>query len=359
MAFSSAAGAAEPEPTDHAERLIKQVHADIAADDKVLSEARRRRNLVTGTAVKFPGALRGYGSGSVTAGLVILDVEDADGGVVLDRRHYPDLGPDGAGVGPSAIVPDVADFVLAGVQEQYPDAEIEIGRRSIKVSFNQEFRGQDPYCDLIVGLTRKEAPGLWIPQLEGDEWDASDPEKHADLFTSTALPKELRVYRARVVRLGKAALKQDERPAIASFHFGALTLEHIEDADSMPETLIEGLQRVFGHGAADLRVGDTEDPAGVSDPISLDQPRYRVVERLDGFARSFREAIDNRNDEEAARAALAKALPDYVDPPSGSTKHSVASELRRGTPGIAVTTAFGTSAASTKRPRSSGDAPPR
>ena len=63
MAFSSAAGAAEPEPTDYAEKLIKQVHADIAADDKVLSEARRRRNLVTGTAVKFEGALRAYASG--------------------------------------------------------------------------------------------------------------------------------------------------------------------------------------------------------------------------------------------------------------------------------------------------------
>ena len=202
--------------------------------------------------------------------------------MVLDRRHYPDLGPDGNGVGPSAIVPDVADVVLAGVREQYPDAEVEIGRRSIKVSFNEELRGQDPYCDLIVALTRKDAPGLWIPQLEDDVWDASDPEKHADLFTSTALPKELRVYRARVVRLGKACLKQDDRPAIASFHFGALTLEHIDDAESVPETLIEGLQGVFDHGAAELGAGDTEDPAGVSDPIKLDQPlpRRRASRRL-------------------------------------------------------------------------------
>jgi hypothetical protein len=357
LASVFAAGAAAPAPdTNYAEKLIEEVHRDIAVDDRLLKEARRRRNLVTGTAVKFPGALRSYSSGSVAAGLVIHDVEDADGGLVLDRRVYPDLCPDGDGVGPTRIVGDVADYVLAGVRGQYSDAEVEIGRRSIKVSFNEDFDGHDPYVDLIVALTRRENPGLWIPQLEDEIWDASDPEKHTELFVSKSIAKSLRVYRARVVRLGKACLKQDDEPAIASFHFGALTLKHI--SEPVPETLIEGLQRVFERGASELGSGsDTEDPAGVSDPIKLDQPRYRVVERLNGFARGLQEAIDHSDDEDAARDALSRILPDYIDPPKGSAKHSIASELRRGSSGLAVATGFGPSAAQAKKPRSFGDAP--
>jgi len=357
MALSSAAGAANPEnEPNHAEHLIKQVHADIAVDDKILSEARRRRNLVTGTAVQFPGALRGYASGSVAAGLAIHKVEDADGGVVLDRRSYPELGPDGQGVGPRAIVEAVAKFVIAGVRQHYPSAQVEIGRRSIKITFNEPHRGEYPYVDLIVGLTRKEPQqGLWIPQLEDGIWDASDPEKHTELFTRPALPKELRVYRARIVRIGKACLKQDDQPAIASFHFGSLTLMHIDQP--VPETLVEGLQQVFAAGADELQQQDTPDPAGVSDPIKLNQPRSRVVARLDGIARTLQEAIDHSSDEAAARAALAKVFPEYIDPPKGSQTHAIASELRAAAPGAAVSSAFGDRVAGSKQPRSFGDAP--
>jgi hypothetical protein len=70
--------------------------------------------------------------------------------------------------------------------------------------------GEDPTVDLVAGLERKEKPGLWIPNLEKDRWDPSDPEEHTRLLTAEL--KSLRVTRARASRLAKAANKADAVP---------------------------------------------------------------------------------------------------------------------------------------------------
>src|SRR2546430_1414953 len=80
-------------------------------------------------------------------------------------------------------------------------------RRGVLVEFNQPCNAdEDPTVDHIVTLTRKDAEGLWIPDLEKDRWTPSHPEKHTELFTSGT--KELRRLRARVTRLAKAWNKQ-------------------------------------------------------------------------------------------------------------------------------------------------------
>lgn len=66
-----------------------------------------------------------------------------------------------------------------------------------------------------------------------------------------------RVHRARVIRLAKAAIKQDETPVVTSFNIKALALDHV-DADS---TISEGLRDLLFDGADALYEGLTLDPA--------------------------------------------------------------------------------------------------
>ena len=57
-------------------------------------------------------------------------------------------------------------------------------------------------ADLIVALTRRDKPGLWIPNLKSERWDASDPEAHTSLLedayeaTGHALQRAVRLVRA-------------------------------------------------------------------------------------------------------------------------------------------------------------------
>jgi hypothetical protein len=117
MAYA-AARADEP---DHAAEVLEDIRQDISADDKHLGEARDRRNLVTDAAKSFPHTPRAFNSGSVAHETVNKPVDDADCGVVLDRRHYADLGPDSdAKVGPHDIMDRVRRHVMAKVREKYP-----------------------------------------------------------------------------------------------------------------------------------------------------------------------------------------------------------------------------------------------
>jgi hypothetical protein len=176
-------------------------------NDKVLKEARKRRDLVAEAAMEIEGALRWFRSGSVAHGWVNRPVTDADSGLVLDRRVHTTLGPDGEGEGPEDIVDELRDLVERKVREEYPNAKVTKSRRGLLVEFNEPVTDEeDPTVDLIVTLTRKDADSLWIPDLDKDEWTPSHPEKHTELFTGGA--RELRALRARVVRLAKAWNKQ-------------------------------------------------------------------------------------------------------------------------------------------------------
>jgi len=347
--------ASNAEDVDFVGEILDHVRDQIAVDDEVLSETKTRRNTVKKAARKFTGGLKTFDSGSVAHGTTNRPISDADCGVVLDRRTYPELGPDGEDEPPNEIVQEVADFVIEEVREEYPGAEAEVGKRSIVFTFNEpldETEGAedlDPSVDLIVALTRAEDGGRWIPNTEEECWDASDPEKHTELLFGPTRGE--RIHRARVIRLAKAAVKQDDQPVVSSFNLEALALEHV----SSEETLAESLAELFLSGADDLEEGDTPDPADVSDPIKLPDgvDRSTTVARLREFGEALEAAIENTEDEPRVREELAKLFPDYVKP-SSSGKEGLAAALIGGD-SAAVGKAVGPGAAGLKRTAAYGD----
>ena len=345
-----------PEPaTDYAEKVLDEIRQKVQVEQRVIDEARERRNLVKDIVGNYPGVLRTYDAGSIAHGTAKNPLPDADCGGVLDRRSYPELGPDGAGEGPNEIVSDVADFVIEKVREEYPDAECEITKRAIQISFDEPIDDEDPSVDLIVALTRADEPGLWIPNTEKDDWDASDPEEHTRLLT--AKPKDLRVHRARLIRLGKVAVEQDgEKKVVISFNIEALALIHVTEATG----LAEGLRDFFVDAADDIEARLTPDPADVSPPIKLPEgiSHEQAAKRLRFFGDRVAEAIENRYDEQAVRQALADVFPGQLPDAPRSEKSNFARALRGGnvTPGVQA--ALGAGSERLKNTRSFGDHAP-
>jgi hypothetical protein len=314
--------------------ILDEVRSDIAANDKVLKEARKRRDLVAKKAAAFPGVLRQYSSGSVAHGTVNNPVNDADDGIVLDRRTYPDLGPEGdEKEGPNEIVEEIREFVSPKIRKVYPDAVVTTSKRGLLVRFSSPLHDQDPTVDIIVTLTRKDGSGLWIPNLETKSWDASHPEKHTELFIGGT--ESLRALRARVIRLVKALNKQWSEPALTSFNVEALAWESIDDSSL---SLEDALTEFFTYAESEVRKRNTKDPAGVSANLKLLVTRKVTVKRLKAAAANLRCALaaqENEGDNDV-QEAMAKVFRDYVDAPSGS-KADWAALLRKGNEGVSAT----------------------
>lgn len=305
--------------------ILNDIREEIAADSDVLKEARARRDLVAEAAMEIDGALRWFRSGSVAHGTVNAPVTDADGGIVLGRRIYTTLGPDGDNEGPDEIVDELCDLVGPILRETYPKAKVKRSRRGLLVTFSEPVSDEeDPTVDLIVTLTRKDTDGLWIPDLDNDKWTPSHPEKHTELFTEGT--KALRSLRARVARLAKAWNKQwDEGDrALSSFNIMTLAWRYVEDA-SVP--VDEGLAGWFRYAHDEIDKGETEDPAGVSEPIRLLLSKSVVVKRLGGAADRLEEALANEDDEDKVKDLLSGVYREYVKPPAGS-KSAMAAALR-------------------------------
>ena len=90
--------------------ILDDILAEVAPNRETIDEVRARRDEILHIAGAYPGALRTYRAGSVEHKTPNSDT-DADCGVVLDRRSYPDLAPDGDNQGPSAIVEDMRTYV--------------------------------------------------------------------------------------------------------------------------------------------------------------------------------------------------------------------------------------------------------
>ncbi|HZJ10665.1 MAG TPA: hypothetical protein VFD39_13280, partial [Trueperaceae bacterium] len=176
---------------------------------------------------------------------------------------------------PEEFIQSFAAVVLPILRDNgYSAAEVDLsGNRAIKFKFNTpidfgELGPVDPYVDLIVGLDRREGPGIWIPNRRKNDWDAAHPQKHTELMTQRD-SQELIVHRAHLIRLGKRAIKRDGQeprvPAMYSWNFSALALKHVEDRAPLASTLGD----LFSDAAVSIAAGLTEDPAGVADPIAL------------------------------------------------------------------------------------------
>lgn len=281
-------------------------------------------------------------------GTVNRPVSDADCGLVLDRRTYPDLGPDGDGEPPDDVVWNVAAHVLVGVLEEYPHATCRVCKRAILIEFQESLGNeQDPSVDLIVALTKVDGDGRWIPNTEAHDWDASDPEQHTALLNGP--DTTTRVHRARVIRLAKAAVKQDETPVVTSFNMEALALDHV-DTDS---TIAEGLRDLLLDGADALHEGLTLDPAEVSDPIKL--PDGIACGTAVGRLRELGDAVSRAAEAyslEDAEDALAAVYPDFIKAGGGARSLGDALRLRKRTQ---IAAAFGAGAADLKPSRAYGD----
>ena len=311
---------------------LEEIRKQIAADPKVLSEAIVRRDTVLVAASELHGAARTYTAGSVAHRVVNYPVSDADSGLVLDRRFFRELGPDVDGEGPGAVVDELVGLVGEGIVADYPHATVETHKRGLLVSFNEPLKKQDPSVDMIVALTRKDADGLWIPNLETGKWDPSHPEKHTELFTSGS--KELRVLRARTSRLAKAWNSQwdkDDR-ALSSFNIQALAYEFVTDEEMSFEEAVSGW---FRYAASELAKGPTKDPAGVSPDIALLLDQATVTMRLEKAAANLEEALAHDDDPDAVAELLARVFYDYVDADEDS-KAGFARALRSGNARISV-----------------------
>jgi len=305
---------------------LNDIRAQIAADPDVLKEAKDRRDLVAEAGMELDGALRWFKSGSVAHGTVNKPVTDADAGIVLDRRSWPALGPDGDGEGPEDVVDALCELIGPTVRETYPDAKMRRSRRGVLVTFSEELEDdQDPTVDLIPTLTRKDADGLWIPDLDDNSWSASHPEKHTDLFTSGG--KDLRVHRARVTRLVKSWNKQwpEKSRALSSFNVEALAWEYVTDTSQSLDEAVGGWY-AYAHDEIDAAL--TKDPAGVSEDIRLLLDEDVVLERLATAAERMEQALeaDADGDEAKVKELLAGVFRNYVESP----KSSLASALRSG-----------------------------
>lgn len=324
---------------------LTDVQRQIAADDDVLAEARNRLNLVLEIASGFYGARRTFRSGSLPVHTFNDPVTDGDGGLVLDRRYYSALGPDGAGVIPNDVVRDMCTHLGPRVRLTYPNARCHTSKRGPKMLFNEPLKGQDPTVDMVVAMERRDADGLWIPHLEKRRWDASDPEEHVRLLN--AEPVSLRRLRRRVIRLLKAWNKQYGEPAFSSFHLSVLAWMYVESGMSVSTAL----RTVFEKAAKQLETGEnTKDPAGVSAPIRLLLSRSVAVDRLSKAAENLARALDSDDDERAVRSALSRVYWKYVDAPAddplarsvGAVRGAVAVSpallgLRAAAPAVAAT----------------------
>jgi hypothetical protein len=110
-------------------KLLDQVRSQLGPSEEALGEARRRRHITKDAAPASP-APRVFNSGSLAHATANCPVHhrdqglDADCGVVLDRRRFPSLGPDGSSEGPDAIVDDIVnleDQINRAVLKQLPD----------------------------------------------------------------------------------------------------------------------------------------------------------------------------------------------------------------------------------------------
>ena len=138
---------------------------------------------------------------------------------------------------PNEIVEDFRGFLRDHLKEDHPDIRFRVSKRAIKVSFDEALGdGSDPSVDLIVALTRK-GQGLWIPNNDAKDWDASDPEYHTKVLTNE--PAGLRRIRAKVIRLAKGWNTQYAERGLCSFNVEALALSCISEEHSVPDGLAE------------------------------------------------------------------------------------------------------------------------
>lgn len=306
--------------------ILDQLRKDIVANSDSLAQAKTRQKAALAAAETFEGALRTYQSGSVATRFTNHPVSDADCGVVMDRRSFPALGPDGDSDLPAQLVEDLRCCIRPTLKEIYPDVVIKVMKRGLLIEFHEPLAsGEDPTVDLVLALNRVEDDALWIPNLDRNQWDASHPEKHVLLFTAGS--DGLRQTRRHVVRIAKAQVKQFAVPAVCSFNLAALAWECIE----FSEPIDLALRRFYDYAATEMAKRLTADPAGVSPSVKVED-RDIAVKRFRKTADNIALAIEAGDDQDKVQDALTEfgVFWKLLDPPSGSSSSAINSAIASG-----------------------------
>jgi hypothetical protein len=301
-----------PITTGPGDQVITEVLREIMVPAPHLTEAKRRRGVVCDLAMGHAAARGRWFSGSIAHGTHNAPLDDADCGVMIDRRfkEFRDYGPDAGagGQGPEAFVQSFAGFIEPLLAAQgYPRATIDLsGNRAIKIEFNEpvdldELGIVDPFVDLIIGLERQNGPGVWIPNRRRRGWDPAHPERHTQLMTSGK--RELIVHRAHVIRLQKRAIKRDGlqtgSDVMCSWNVSALALANVTERIAIAAAVADALRAASASIASQL----TDDPAGVAGPIKLpdDVSQPQAAQRLGEMAAIVAQAAAATSTHEARR----------------------------------------------------------
>lgn len=271
------------------ESILDVARKRIEVSDEELVEARSRRDLIlTALLVEFPGS-ETYLNGSVAHGDALDPLTDVDLGIIV-AEAVDTHGPGKKGC--SDLEERAAEVIRKTLRPQFENLRVEWrGRkRSVLVRFGDPVTpGQDDFtADVIVAIDNTDPDdnrGLWIPNHMG--WDRSHPQEHTGLVKQ-ANKKSNNTY-ARVVRPLKHWNRRNGRPLV-SWNIKALALGVL----SQPSSLLAGLEDWFDYAIAELKVGLTEDPAGVAEkPISInkDLTRTEVVRQLEDARRLLTQAV--------------------------------------------------------------------
>lgn len=266
------------------EKVVQDARQRIQVTDEELDEARKRRSAIASALLaEFPGA-RTYFNGSIAHGDALTPLTDVDLGVVIpntDGRYGPGR------KGPLELQERAAGAIRDRLSDAYEGLRIEFRdrKRSILVRFRDPIRAGLPdfTADVITAIDNPSAPGLFIPNYTS--WDRSHPEAHTRMITEANT--RTKTTFARTVRLLKHWNRKNGAP-LCTWNIKALALGSV-----MTESpLISSMRRWFDHSIAALKLGETEDPAGVSDkPISLNVPRTEAIQRLEKAADKLEKAI--------------------------------------------------------------------
>ncbi len=143
-------------------------------------------------------------------------------------------------------------------------------------------------------------------------------------------PANLRVFRARTIRLTKAAIGGDgEYAVLSSFNIEALAYYLIT---APGPAQLDGLASFLLPSAVAIVAGPTPDPAKVSPAIKFPDgiTQEQAARRLSFFASCAADAIRERYDEQAVLTALSRLFPEQLSDAPRPTKDKLAAALAAG-----------------------------
>ena len=276
------------------EHILDAARRRIEVTDAELKVARERRDMLADAlAEEFPGSTV-YINGSIAHGDALDPLTDVDVGVIV-AEAIDSHGPGKRGCGD--LQERAANAIKKALRPEFENLRVEFRdrKRSILVRFGDPVTaGQDDFtADVIVAIDNTDPDdnrGLWIPRYSG--WDRSAPQEHTRLVR-VANASSVSAY-AQTVRLLKHWNRANGRP-LCSWNIKALALGVLTSR----RPLVKSLTVWFDHAISSLRVGLTEDPAGVATkPISVNEEmtRTEVVNRLEKARRLLQDAIDLERD---------------------------------------------------------------